>query len=104
MIVEQRIYTFHPGKLPEFWALYLPEPLALQRRILGDLVGYFTTETGALHQVVHLWRYASFDDRMQRRAALMKEPVWQDYILRVSPLMQKQESTILLPTAFSPLQ
>jgi hypothetical protein len=104
MIYEHRVYTFHPGKLAEFWSIYQPEPLALQRRILGDLVGYFTVETGALNQVVHIWRYASFEDRLQRRAALMQEPVWQDYIRRVSPLMQKQESSILLPASFSPLQ
>ena len=104
MIYEQRIYTFHPGKLAEFWPIYLPEPLALQRRILGDLVAYFTVETGTLNQVVHIWRYAGYDDRLQRRAALLKEPVWKDYVARVSPLMQKQESSILLPTAFSPLQ
>lgn len=104
MIYEQRIYTFHPGKLAEFWSIYLPDPLALQRRILGDLVGYFTVETGTLNQVVHLWRYASYEDRLQRRAALGKEPLWKEYVARMTPLVQRQESSILLPTAFSPLQ
>ncbi len=104
MIYEHRVYTFHPGKLAEFWKIYLPEPLALQQRILGDLVGYFTVEAGTLNQVVHIWRYASFEDRMERRAALQKEPVWRDYVARALPLMVKQESSILLPTAFSPLK
>jgi len=104
MIYEHRVYTFHPGKLAEFWGIYLPEPLELQRRILGDLVGYFTVEAGTLNQVVHIWRYASFEDRLKRRALLQKEPVWRDYVARALPLMQKQESSILLPTAFSPLQ
>jgi hypothetical protein len=104
MLVEQRTYTFHVGKLPEFYRIYLPEPLALQQRILGNLIGYFTVEAGTLNQVVHLWGYDSFEDRARRRALLMAEPIWQDYIARVSPLLQLQESKILLPTTFSPIQ
>ena len=104
MMIEQRVYTFHPGTLGEFWKIYLPDPLALQRRILGDLVGYFTVEAGTLNQVVHLWRYASFEDRARRRALLMKEPIWQEYLARAMPLIQRQESTLLVPTDFSPLQ
>jgi hypothetical protein len=104
MIVEHRVYTFHPGKLAEFWRVYLPEPLALQRQILGNLIGYFTVEAGTLNQVVHLWGYESFEDRAHRRAKLLAEPVWQDYIAKVSPLMQRQESQILLPADFSPIK
>ena len=104
MIVEHRVYTFHPGKLGEFWRVYRPEPLALQQRILGNLIGYFTVEAGMLNQVVHLWGYQSFEDRAHRRAQLLAEPVWQDYIVKVSPLMQRQESQILLPADFSPIQ
>lgn len=104
MIVEHRVYTFHPGKLTEFWGVYRPEPLALQRRILGNLIGYFTVEAGTLNQVVHLWGYESFEDRLRRRAQLMAEPVWQDYVAKVSPLMQRQESQILLPSDFSPIR
>jgi hypothetical protein len=104
MIIEHRTYTFHPGKIPEFLSYYLPEALALQRRILGNLVGYFSVEVGPLNQFVHLWGYESFEDRARRRALLMAEPLWQGYLARAMPLIQHQESKILLPTAFSPLQ
>ena len=104
MIVEQRTYTFHPGKLAEFYRVYLPEPLALQQRILGNLIGYFTVEVGTLNQVVHLWGYDSFEERTRRRASLMAEPVWQDYMAKVSPLLQLQETKLLLPTPFSPIR
>lgn len=104
MIVELRTYTLHPGKLPEFLKVYLPEPLELQKRILGNLIGYFTTEAGTLNQLVHLWGYESFEDRLRRRAQLMAEPLWQDYLGKGMPFIQLQESKILLPTAFSPLK
>jgi hypothetical protein len=34
----------------------------------------------------------------------LPEPLWQDYMARAMPLFQLQESKILLPTAFSPMQ
>ena len=104
MIVEHRTYTLYPGKVPEFFKVYLPDALELQRRILGNLLGYFTVEAGTLNQFVHLWGYDSFEDRLRRRAQLMAEPLWQDYLARAMPLIQLQESKILLPTAFSPIK
>jgi len=104
MIVEQRTYDFHPGALPTFFRLYEETGAReLQQRILGNMLGYFTTEIGRQHQTVHLWGYASLDDRAARRAALLKEPVWQDFLSQIMPLLQKQESKVLLPTAFSPI-
>lgn len=104
MIVELRTYTLHPGKLGEFLGVYLPEPFELQKKILGNCLGYYTTEAGTLNQLVHLWGYESFEDRLRRRAELMKEPVWQQYLPKGMACIQLQESKILLPTAFSPLK
>jgi hypothetical protein len=104
MIVEQRTYMFHPGTLPTFFKLYKETGAQdLQQRVLGNLLGYFTTELGMLNQSVHLWGYASLDDRMTRRAALMKEAVWLDFLPQITPLLVSQNSQILLPTDFSPI-
>ncbi len=104
MIVEQRTYTFHPGGLPKFLKHYAESGAqALQQRVLGNLIGYFATEIGTLNQSVHLWGYESLDDRMVRRAALLEEPVWTSFLADILPLLQKQESKILLPTGFSPI-
>jgi len=67
MIVEERIYTLHPGKVPEMVKLYGEEGLPLQQNYLGKFIGYFTTETGNLNQVVFMWGYESLDDRAARR-------------------------------------
>ena len=80
MIVEQRTYDFHPGTLPRFFRLYDESGArALQGRVLGNLLGYFTTELGPLNRTVHLWGYASLDDRAARRAALMEHEAWRDF-------------------------
>jgi len=102
MIVELRTYTFHAGKLGEFMRIYTAGALELQRRVLGHLLGYYSTEVGTLNQLVHLWGYESFEDRLKRRAQLMTEPLWQRYLEQAMPLIQLQESKLLIPTAFSP--
>lgn len=101
MLVELRTYTFHPGKLPEFLHLYEQEGLEVQKRILGRMVGYYTTEIGPLNQVVHLWAYESLNDREERRAHLGADSCWVRYLGKVLPLIQTMESKILLPTRFS---
>jgi hypothetical protein len=104
MIVEERIYRIQAGKLPEYLAKYEEMGLALQRRILGNLVGYFTTEIGPLSTIVHLWGYDSLEERTTRRAALAKETAWQDYLRVCTPMIVEMENRILVPTAFSPIR
>lgn len=103
MIVEQRTYTFHPGKVGAFLRLYESEGMLVQRRILGRMIGYFTSEFGELNQVVHLWGYSDLVDRAARRAALFADQTWMQYFERVLPLLVRQECAILTPTHFSPI-
>ncbi|MCB1397893.1 MAG: NIPSNAP family protein [Rhodobacteraceae bacterium] len=103
MIVEHRIYRFKPGTVPAFMQRYEARGLALQKRILGNLIGYFVTELGPLNETVHLWGYDSLDDRARRRAALMADPEWRAFLAEILPYLETQESRILLPTAFSPI-
>ena len=104
MIVEQRTYTLFAGKAPEYLRYYESEGLAIQTRILGRLVGYFTTEIGPLNQIIHMWAYDSFEDRARRRAQMQADPGWKAYIAKIQPLIQTQENKILNPTSFSPIK
>jgi len=102
MIVEERIYTCLCGKAQQYVRMYEAEGLAIQRPILGHLLGYFTTDLGELNQVVHLWAYESYDDRAQRRKRLLSDPAWQTYAAKVQPLVLTQTNKILVPAPFSP--
>lgn len=104
MFIEQRTYTFKAGTVPQFMALYEEEGLAIQKSILGNMVGYFTSEFGTLNQTVHLWQYQSFEDRAARRAALAANEQWQAFFAKVAPMLISQESKILQPTSFSPIK
>ena len=104
MIVEERIYTLYPGKVPEYMKHYETEGLAVQIRHLPRMVGYFTTEIGPLNQVIHMWGYDSLDQRAERRAALGADPAWQAYVAKIRPLIITQERKILLPMPWSPIK
>lgn len=104
MIVEMRTYTFQFGTVPKFLAIYEEKGLPIQKPILGNLLGYFTTETGTLNQTVHLWGYDSLDERARRRALLMAETGWRAFLAEIQPFLLNQESRILLPTGFSPIK
>ncbi len=102
MIVEERSYTLQPGTTAEYLSRYERHGLPVQRPILGNLVGYFSSEIGILNQVVHLWAYEDLGDRARRRAELQANPDWQAYIVTVRPFIVRQENRILIPAPFSP--
>ncbi len=104
MLIDLRTYTFHPGMLARFLPRFETEGLPLQTEYCGNLIGYFTTETGTLNQVVQLWAYADAADRDARRARLWADERWQRFGDFALPLIQHQENRLLKPTAFSPLK
>jgi NIPSNAP len=104
VIVEERDYHVHTGHLAELVRLYAEEGLPIQEEILGGLVGAFTVDVGQLSVYTHLWRYAGYDDRAQRRARLGADARWQGFLPKITPLIHTQTSRILLPTPYSPIQ
>lgn len=103
MIVDMRTYTLKMGKVKPYFAIYEQEGYAIQRKYLGDPIGYFSTEIGNVNQIVHLWKYESLADRDQRRAALGADPGWLAYIQKVADFVITQENTILKSAPFSPI-
>ena len=104
MIVEERIYTLEVGKTAEYLRLYEQEGMPIQTRILGNMIGYFSSEIGELNLVVHMWGYESFEERTRRRAELMADAGWKDYVAKVRPFVLRQENRILIPAPFSPIR
>ena len=92
MIVEQREYHIHTGKLKELVALYEGEGIEIQKEILGNLLGWFTTDVGALSTVVSMWGYTDAAER------------WQRFLPKILPLIHTQQNRLLKPTSFSPIR
>jgi hypothetical protein len=102
MIVEERIYTLHPGAVPEYLAVYEEHGLEIQKKYLGTMVGYFSVEIGPQNQIVHMWAYRDLADREARRKALAADPDWQECRRLMRPFLDYQENKILKPASFSP--
>ena len=106
MIIEERCYLIKGDHTP---AMYLDVykntgAMELQKRILGNMLGYFVSEIGELNALVHLWGYDSFEERTRRRGLLASEAVWQDYLARVRPMLHSMSNRLLTPTDFSPIR
>lgn len=105
MILEQRIYDIDPAaSLTEFLEPYERLGLPIQRRILGGLVGYFTTEFGDQNQINHFWAYSDLNDRSNRRERLNANQDWQECVHIIRPLIVRWHNVILKPTSFSPIR
>ena len=103
MFYELRTYRLKIGAVPAYIQLVQEEGLAIQKRHLGKLVGYFSTDIGSLNQIVHLWAFESLDDRDRRRAALLMDPLWKAFLPKLQILIEEMECKILKPMPFSPL-
>ena len=97
MIIEERIYRLKPGAIARYRDLYLAEGKDIQTAILGDMVGYYFTEFGPQNQIVHLWRYESYEEREKRRAKLFADPQWLSFVEKTADLIETQENKILKP-------
>jgi hypothetical protein len=102
MIVDMRVYTCVPGKLPAWLKLYEELAWPLQKQYLGNCLGFYTSIEGKLHRVVHLWGFADQGDRERRRAAMYADPAWKVFAGKAAELgaFAEQENSILAPAGF----
>src|SRR4029078_3531869 len=78
VIVEQRDYHVHTGKLPEVLRIYETEGIPIQQDYLGGFIGAFTTDIGALSTYTSLWGYESYAERERRGQAPQDDHIWGD--------------------------
>lgn len=103
-LYEKRTYQVGVGKMPEVLRLYgdLGWPALEAGGFDKKLVGYFVSDTGPLHQLVHLWK---FDDDADRRAhwkRLFSDKDFMDFAVQLRPLLQGQEVQLLNPAPWGP--
>jgi len=99
MFVEQRIYSLVPGGTAEYIKIYEECGRAVQERILGPMLGYYTSDIGELNQLVYFWPFDSMDERTRRRTELMADADFKVFRGRIRHLVVKQENTVLVPAA-----
>ena len=74
-LYEKRTYQVPPGRMPEVAELY--SNYAMPALVKGGfdkyLVGYFVSDTGPLHQLIHIWKFADDAGRRDFWARLYKD-------------------------------
>lgn len=103
MFYEIRTYRLKNGGIPAYLAAVGDVGIAIQKRHLGNLIGYFYSEIGPVNEIVHIWAYPTLDDRQARRARLAKDPEWQAFLPKIRDLIVTAENKIMSPAEFSPL-
>jgi hypothetical protein len=97
---EMRIYTLKIGTLAETmkgWEAKLPERIKLS---LLAVVGH--VDLGVVNRFIHIWPYASLEQREQVRATARQTGVWPPG--GGAGRLLTMENKIMMPAAFSPMQ
>jgi NIPSNAP len=94
MIYEIRVYTLKPGSVGEYEKRFA-EAVEVRSKY-SPMYGMWHTEIGPLNQIVHIWAYASLQQRADTRAAAAKDTSG-NWPPKTSDLVVSQESDILNP-------
>lgn len=102
MFYEIRTYRLKNGAVPAYLRVVEEEGIAVQKKHLGELVGYFFSEIGPINEIVHIWGFSGLDDREARRNRLMADPDWQAFLPKIRDLIENADNKIMKPAPFSP--
>lgn len=103
-LYEKRTYSVIVGRMQEVLRLYTEAgwPALEAGGFSTHLVGYFVSDTGALHQLIHLWR---FDDDAARRdfwKRLYADESFMGFAVQIRPLIQAQDVQLLQSAPWGP--
>src|SRR5215831_12544949 len=106
VLVDVRTYRVRPGKLPQELELYAKHGLTAQIRHLGTPLAYLLAESGDLNTMVHLWTFEDAADRTRRRAAMMLDPEWLNYLKLAdeAEYLVEQRNSLMVPASFAPIK
>jgi hypothetical protein len=103
-IYEKRVYEVTVGQMAEVTRLYstLGWPTLEAGGFAQHLIGYFISDTGDLHQLVHLWRFDSDDDRRAFWKRLFANEDFMVFARQLRPLVKSQNVQLLLAAPWGP--
>ena len=103
-IYEKRTYSVTVGQMAEVTRLYstLGYPALEAGGFSKKLIGYFLSDTGELHQLVHLWKFDSDDDRRAHWKRLFEDADFMAFAKQLRPLVKTQANQLLLAAPWGP--
>jgi hypothetical protein len=103
-VYEKRTYCIAVGQMSKVVRLYTDEGWpALESAGFGkSLVGYFISDTGRLHQLIHIWRFESDSERREFWKRLLANEEFMAFAVQIMPLIQTQEVQLLVSAPWGP--
>lgn len=99
MIIEYRAYTMKVGNLNKFYQAQIDRGFdgVMAPLMQESLIGYFTTISGPVEQIIHLYSFNDLEEWRYRYDSIYSKDELLKYFHMVRPLIQSQENTFLLP-------
>lgn len=103
-LYERRTYQVPVGRMPEIVALYREKawPAIEAAGLARYCVGYFITDTGALHQLVHIWRFEDDADRRAFWEALFESEAFLAAVAEIRSILVSQENQLMRGAPWGP--
>jgi NIPSNAP len=103
-IYEKRTYSLIVGQMPEMIRLYSTEGFPAMQAGGFDkkLVGYFISDTGELHQLMHIWKFDNDADRRDHWKRLFESQAFVAFAKQSRPLVKTQEVQLLQSAPWGP--
>ena len=103
-VYEKRTYSVVVGQMQEAIRIYseVGYPMFEAGGFTQKLVGYFISDTGTLHQLIHLWRFADDGARRAFWQQLYGSPEFGAFAAQIRPLIQSQEVQLMISAPWGP--
>jgi len=103
-LYELRTYQVTVGKMKDVVAAYNDKgwPALQAGGFDKKLVGYFISDTGSLHQVVHLWKFDDDNDRRNHWNSLFADDAFMEFAGALRPLLLSQHNQLLTAAPWGP--
>ena len=103
-VYEKRTYSITVGQMSEVVRLYTDEgwPVLEDAGLGKNLVGYFISDTGQLHQLIHLWRFESDSDRRDFWKRVYANKKFMAFATQIRQFIQTQEVQLLVSAPWGP--
>ena len=103
-VYEKRTYTVTVGRMADVVRLYSEEgwPVLDAGGFGEKLVGYFLSDTGPLHQLIHIWRFEDDADRRNFWKRLFADENFLKFAVQIRPLIKTQEVQLMLSAPWGP--
>jgi NIPSNAP len=99
---ELRMYRFNPGMAGP-WAQAFKGIMPVREKYSKN-VGIWTGEAPQPNEVLHMWAYASFEERTRARTELFKDPDWLAFVAKGAGAIVEMNNVMLIPTDYSPMK